>query len=324
MQHTTADWSAYPMGPNVRIWLGISREVDLGKHRNRPGQEERLGFSDFLLHSIEHGEGQHPLDENQLVDLVDELVAMDLPLVALKLIDAFPNLWHRNHFRGALAEGIAAMQVEDLERAEISFRVAQGLVPAEPAPYVNLVQIMIFQDRLADARTWCQAGLTAEPNNFNLWDLMADIASREKAEFSHHDIIEAAKQFDSWAGYSMAADLDPDANSQTKAAHLDPFYNHGERSSDFLIEYTGALGAAGHFEKIPQIIWQAEKFASDPIPWKLHLHGAQAHLAMNQLDRFAAMIEILRKKPGVPAEIISELERTYIEETQTEKDGLPN
>jgi len=125
------------------------------------------------------------------------------------------------------------------------FSGIQELAPAEPAPYVNLVQIMIFQDRFADARTWCQAGLTAEPNNYNLWDLLADIGTREGENFSHYDILEAAKQFDSWAGYSLAADLDPEANSQTKAAHLDPFYNHGERSSDFLIEYTGALGAAG-------------------------------------------------------------------------------
>jgi tetratricopeptide (TPR) repeat protein len=324
MQNTCDDWSSYPMGPNLRIWLGLETENESSKYRTRPDQTERVGFSDFLLENIQKGPDNTKLDEPQLVDLVDELVAMDLPFVALKLIDSCAVYWHRNHFRGVLAEGIAAMQVEDLERSERCFRLAQGLAPTEPAAYVNLVQIMISQDRLPEARTWCQAGLTAEPNNYNLWDLLAELAGREKAEFSHHDIISAAKEFHSWAGYSLAADLDPDANSQTKAGHLDAFYNHGERSGDFLIEYTGALGAAGHFDRIPQIIWQAEKLASESIPWKLHLHGAQAHLAMNQLDRFAAVIEILRRKSGVPAEVISELEQTYIEETKTDNGALPN
>lgn len=322
MQEISTQWAAYPMGPKMRTWLGISAEAYGGDNRPRPDQIERQNFADFLVSYIEEVSTQGTLQADQLADLVDELVAMDLPLMALKLIDQFPDAWHRDQFRGVLAEGIAAMQVGELDRSEKCFRIAQTLVPAEPAPYVNLVQILIHGDRLVEARTWCEAGLMVEPNNLNLWDLMADISCREKESFSHHDIINSAKKYHSWAGYSLAADLDPQANSQTKAGHLDSFYHQGERSAEFLIEYTGALGSAGDFEKIPQIIWQAEKFSSEPLPWKLHLHGAQAHLAMNQLDRFGAVVDRLRRTSGVPPHIIDELDKTYIEESQSQSTGL--
>jgi len=126
MQHSTVDWSGYPMGPKLRIWLGININNDAKNDRRRPEESERQGFADFLLQSIGMSQTQPNLDEGQLVDLADELVAMDLPLVALKLIDSFSNCWHRNHFRGVLAEGIAAMQVEDLERSEMCFRVSRS------------------------------------------------------------------------------------------------------------------------------------------------------------------------------------------------------
>ena len=108
------------------------------------------------------------------------------------------------------------------------------------------------------------------PNYFPLWDrwryaLEALQGSTEKADptlgsaVDPEQIKARAKELESWVGWSLAAEMEPDANSQTRADYLDPFYQGGERSDEFLIEYTGALGMAGRFEEVPALVWQQEK-----------------------------------------------------------------
>ena len=76
-------------------------------------------FLDFILRHIEDAAVD---SEEILVDLIDELVSMDLPTAALKLADFQANIWTRKSFRGTQAEGIAAMIIGDLGRAEMCFK----------------------------------------------------------------------------------------------------------------------------------------------------------------------------------------------------------
>jgi hypothetical protein len=62
-----------------------------------------------------------------------------------------------------------------------------------------------------------------------------------------------------------------------------------------LIELTGAYGIAQEFEKIPPIVWQAEKLATKTLPWQLHAHGAQAEAALGAIDRAQKHLTKARK-----------------------------
>jgi len=303
------------MGPSVTTWLNVNTDELSPLPAAEVSETLKQNFSDFLLSHIEKS---LEMDEATITDLMDELIAMDLPMPVLKLADKFSScIKNTNNFQYLLSVGIAAMQVDELDRAEQSFRMAQETMPEEPAPYVNLIQIFLHSDRIDEALEWVDAGLTAEPNNFRIWELISEVVyslSSKNNKTPFELALEIAKKHNSWAGFSLAADLDENANSQTKAALLDSLYSQGERSSDFLIEYTGALGAAGDFEKIPQIIWQAEKASSTKTPWQLQLHGSQAFLAMNQNEQFISSAQdILSKNNDLPENLRNEINNMIVE-----------
>ena len=81
-----------------------------------------------------------------------------------------------------------------------------------------------------------------------------------------------------------------------KADLLESFYGKGERDVDFLVEYTGALGACGAYDKIPQIIWQLRK-KGEAIPWKLDIHLLQSYLALGYEEKGEKLLRqmLLRK-----------------------------
>lgn len=305
----------YPVGPKLAEWL----EIDQGKTEEFD-TSKRGEFKDFILRYIEENDIK---SENQLIDLLDEFVSMDLPDAALKLADFQARIWTRRDFRGTQAEGIAAMILGDLARAEMCFKHAHHAAPEEPAPYTNLVQVLYHEDRLEDAQTWLDAGLNTNPNYYRLWELLFALEQKKGKEQQviNKSVYEKAKQVDSWAGYSLASETDSDANSQTKAMHLSTFYSQGERDTEFLIEYTGALGAAGDFEKIPQICWQAKKNSSGKkLPWRLNLHAAQAFLSLGRHEEFLTSAEDVLAEKHLPDEVkiyIEQLKKDAEEELMT-------
>lgn len=303
MKDHAAPWQAYPMGPSLRRWLGLGEHEYRGKSAGEPSAEDQGRFADFLL---AYAQEQPCREESQLIDVMDELLAMNLPLLVLKMADLHTHLWQQQDFRGLMAEAVAAMMTGDLGRAELGFRQAQRLAPEEPAPYVNLVQIMQQDGRWQEAWTWCEAGLDAEGNNFRLWELAAYHFQQSQGE-KIEALLSYARQRHSWAGMSLAAERDPLANQQTKVLYLQPFYASGERSHEFLIEYTGALGAAGDYEQIPALIWQAEKMTANTLPWQLLIHQAQAQLAMDQKEAFLKLADKVKGRSDLPTGIQREL-----------------
>jgi hypothetical protein len=280
-------WYGYPMGPVLRSYLGVTADVyqghaDLDGAPLASGRPEDAVAEDFGRFLEGFFKTQKVDDESGLIDLLDELVAMDQPQAAITLFDSNRELWSGEDFRGQLAIGISAMLIGDLEMAATHFRAAQAIMPKEPAPYVNLVQILRFEERAEEAMTWCMAGIDADPNNLKLWDLYAVLCRDQSEEFFGERVLETARRRASWAGLALAADIIKTADPFYKLSLLDPIYHQGERDTQFLVELTAAMGVAGEYARIPQVVWEAERMASHNIPWQLYAHAAQAQLALGK------------------------------------------
>ena len=275
-------WQDYPMGPEVKKWLGYTKPQTAAPTHTLSPEEQKSGFSAFLLERLP----TYPLaDASQLTRVLDELLAMDLPLVGVKLAELNPDFCNTQDLQFLLAHGAAAMLIENFTLAESCFRHAQSLAPLEPAPYINAIQIMQYEERWDEAWQWCLACSEVEPNHFPLWQLLITSIEQRSGDCKA-EVHALAQRYNSWAGMSLAADLAATETPSLKVDYLKPFYESGEASGAFLVEYTGALGAADLYEGIPAIVWRAKKLQQSPLPWKLLLHGAQAQLALGNETAF--------------------------------------
>lgn len=295
---------SFPMGPNTRKWMSVDEQSYRGHENSSPSPDQIASFTDAFLRQLEE---KSPKNRDHLVDLIEELVAMNLPLLAIKLVDAYPNLFPADDFRAQLNLGNAAMLVSDLARAEAAFIDAQKLVPEEPAPYVNLAQIYCHDGLLTQAENWCLAGLDADSDNTRLWELMAWLEQQKVGEGSEargkviKRIRELARSKNSWAGLSLACELEKPEDPLSKVLALESFWNEGCRDDSFLIEYTATLGMAGHYDKIPAIIWQAEKQSENKkLAWQLYLHLVQAHMGLGRDDDAREALIKLEKRDDLP------------------------
>jgi tetratricopeptide (TPR) repeat protein len=294
-----------PMGPCLRGWLGISDADYIGHENMTQSDAEFEAFSDHL---VEYCQSQPFVDETDLIDVIDELVAMDLPAAAIKVADASMGVWNESNFRGQLTLGVAHMLSRQFEEAEAYFCKAQALMPEEPAPYTNIVQILLARGEIPEAKKWCLAGLEVEPENFAFWELLSEIFEEEFGPAAGAQIVALANQRSSWAGAMLASDLTQDADPAHKFNFLDPFYAKGIRDHTFLIEYTAALGMAGHYDRIPQVVWSAEQATTKGIPWQLHLHTAQAYIALNDMDAAKRFLAKAKAGSHVPQEAMQMIE----------------
>lgn len=314
-------WTSLAMGPKLRAWLGISEGDYRGAEAPERTEAEGRAFTDFL---DAWALTELPDDEAGLVDLLDELVSMDLPEAVLRLAERGKTLWSGKDFRGQLSVGIAAMLKGDLELSEAHFAQAQALIPEEPAPYVNLVQIFLHQDRVDEALTWCLAGLDADLNNLRLWDLLAMTLREQHGDYFPEQLMTHAQRRNAWAGLSLAADLSGTADKFLKLRLLQATFDEGERDPRFLVEFTAALGIAGELDKIPPVVWQAEKATSKPLPWQLHVHAAQAHLGLSKWPEALAQIGKARRDPSLDDTargVLDELE-TMAQEPQGQSENF--
>lgn len=290
----------YPMGPKVRAFFAISDHDYRGETEPLYDEAHRKQFADYFI-SAAGAKADLTLDV--LTDLIDELTAMDLPEVVIGIVDQRPELLVHRDFRCQLGIGVAAMLTENYDLSEDALRVAQEILPTEPAPYINIVQILFAQSRVDEALVWCESGLEAEPNNHSLWELMTRLREVTDGEAFPDMIMRLATRFNSWAGLSLAASLSTSGDRYLKVNLLEKLYAQGERSDQFLIEYTAALGVAGDMEKIPQIIWLEETGKGKTnLSWQLYLHAAQAYLAMDKFEEALSYIEKTEKQKYVPDE----------------------
>jgi len=314
----------FPMGPKLRAWFGISEDQYKGYENVTPSPEHLALFSEGFIQSLEE---KSPKNADHLVDVLEELVGMNFPLLAIKLVDSFPESFPHGDFRAQLHYGNAAMLVGDLARAEDAFIAAQKLVPEEPAPYVNLTQIYCHDRLFLQARNWCLAGLDADPENARLWELIAWLEQNNSntpltTQQVSTRIADLARDKNSWTGTSLACDLANPEDPLKKVGELESFWNSGLRDPMFLIEYTAVLGVAGRYDKIPAIIWQAQADLGSKTPWQLLMHLAQAHLGLGRDQEALQALETLDKYRELPDEALA-LSRSLMAEIKGQSTQAP-
>lgn len=310
---TPPRWMHVPMGPVLSRYLGVDdalRDETASNGEDTSPGDPILALTLHLrtLHAL-----KPPLEPALVVDLLDELVTMAIPEAALDLARAYPDALKDDDFRAQLALGVGAMMHGDLAQAEAALCKAQATLPNEPAPYVNLVQIFRSQDRLDEAEVWCLAGLEAEVNNHRLWELLAVLYRDQMGDYMPEHLLQVAEKRTSWAGVALASSLISTGDRYFKAFLLEKFYFQGERDPLFLIELTGAYGIAGDHEKIPPIVWQAEHLATKGLPWQLHVHAAQAQVAMGNMEEFRAQLAQARKDPFITDDALAALKELEFE-----------
>ena len=292
---------SYPMGPALRQWIGLSDAEYLGTDAQTPTSAEEDAFSTWVL---DLASDQPIVLIEQFTNVIEELVGMHLAATALKLVGYFPDLVDDNDFRTQFQIGNASMIAGDLELAEISFRRAQEIIPEDTAPYVNLTQIYYHQNRDEEARAWCMSGLDADLNHARLWEQLAVLEIADHgAEAGASRILELSKARGSWAGLSLACDMAAPENPEMKLAHLEPLYYQGLRDKTFLIELTAVMGAAGKYEQIAPVVWQAEKLGTSPLPWQLWMHAAQAQLGLGKGDLCREYLTKVQNIPDLPESV---------------------
>jgi tetratricopeptide (TPR) repeat protein len=296
------DVGVFPMGPNLRSWFGLNASQYKGTENSAPSADQVANFSQVFVQSMEDNTPKNPA---HLVDILEELVGMNFPLLAIKFVDSYQHLFPHRDFRAQLHYGNASMLVGDLARAEAAFVAAQKIVPEEPAPYINLTQIYSHDDFHDKAREWCLAGLDVDPDNTRLWELAAWLEQIRSGEHASREtvamnIAKLALDKNSWAGTSLACDLKNPEDVTSKAEALEVFWNNGVRDLAFLIEYTAVLGVAGRFDKIPTVVWQSKN--GDQTPWQLLVHLAQAQLGLGRHEDALDALEMASKSSELTPE----------------------
>ena len=302
----------YPKGPKLTAWLhgAVSEQSDLLEDVS---SADKARFSEQVRELF--AQLQAPVKEEDFIDLADELVAMDLPILALSLFDAYPETTRTClSFRRFHVESTASLLSGEFSRAEQSLCAAQAAIPEEPAPYVNLAQLYEHQGEPKKALEWCELGMQTCPNHLPLWEVFARMHSQEDTDQLFSIILQQAKRYGSWAGHSLAAELDPDKTQQSLVYYLDPFYKQGEREEAFLAEYTGALGAAGDFDRVLKVI-ALELSGNRELDWPLHMHSLQASFALGHQEEFALKAQLIRRRfsERVPQEILQEIDHMAVD-----------
>ena len=251
----------------------------------------------------------------QLYELSADLITLELSELALELLEHYPEFSSQESgdIHALMFEGTVFLRAGDLEKSELCFKKAHHLVPSEPAPFVNLVEIFFAKKNLPEAKKWLLAGLNTEPNYPRLWEQYYLLTAEEQPDLGQiaQHIEHTAHQKNSWYGGCVALEVrhseEPEERvHELKVEHLNSFYNKGEQGEDFLIEYTGYLGASGRYNQLLQVIWQT-KSPTSPLPWKLGLHNYQALSALGKDQEAANQKNQLLSHPDLPPEVRSYL-----------------
>lgn len=305
-------WRDYPMGPTVRRYLGIDDHDYLGE--TQPGNQRDDDFEAFMSQFLQKNPIESP---NMAVDMAEEFCGMGQPYLALVLASVFDDESLDHEFRWHFALGNAAHMAGDHELAENYWLEAHRCVPEEPAPYVNIAELLFHQQRDEDSLKWAFEGLNVDLNNYRLWETIAAIYQEKFGDSVGEKVHECASERGSWAGISLAAMIIAPEDQLLRAQRLQELYDAGQREGAFLVEFTAALGVALQYEKIPTIVSLAEKDSKQPLPWQLYAHGGQAQLALNELGGAQTWIEKALRSPDLPTHAQPELESLLKESQQS-------
>lgn len=298
------DFNGFPMGPALRSYLGVEQNPSNAVQRELTPDDVTM-FADALL---DHATEKPVADGGVLVNLLEELIVMDMPVAALRMYDAHSAIFPAGDFRAQFHLGNAAMLAGSLIQAEQAFIEAQRLVPGEIAPYVNMAQLLIFDGRFTEAVQWIETGLEVDGNHYGLWDMYAWVLKQQEIPDYAKAVERKAKELHSWAGLSLAAELIAPHEPERKLTALEAFYNEGCMTTEFLVEYTAVLGQCGLYDRIAPAIWRAKTERSEqPLSWKLQLHLAQGQIATGHYAEAAATLDGLLEVKELPEDVVAQV-----------------
>ena len=300
------------MGPHVRHWLGVSDVNYRGHSRGRANDEEIASFAREVSARLE----ELPFEsEKQFLDVTMELFSMDLSLLNLKLFDHYRDSWLPADFHREQLEAVSALSVGELSRAWRSSITAHKLNPEEPAPYVNLSQILLQWGENIRAKEWCESGLLKFPEHRPLWQALASVFSvlyKNRDDLLRH-LTDFADQRHSWLGSTLVAQYRAEllGDINYRRSKLEQYYAEGERNEEFLLELTAALGEAEQYDRVPQIVLQADRMTSGGVGWQLLAHCLQAYAAIENKSAFDDLLQRLRNMEAVPKDALGQLAATW-------------
>ncbi len=297
-------WFDYPMGPHLRNFLEIPQNLYQGHKSVFPTEDRQRAFESWLIKHLKFSEAP---DFNQTIDLIEELVSMNLAKGAVALGESANSQLFREDFRSQLAMGAAYMIVGSLEYSEKCFKRAQSIIPEEIAPYTNIVALYYHQRRDDEALVWASSGLDIEPNSRKIWDIVHAIYQSRYGNDGANQMKNLAESKLSWVGEDLVCRMIDGGDPMARLIILDKYYTSGTREEDFLVEFTGALGQAEKFDRIPAILWEAEAKGLKP-GWQLLIHAAQAQISLNNKTEFDVLASRAMKESGIPEEAKQQLQ----------------
>lgn len=303
-----SNWHDYPMGPTLRRYLEIPASEYRGDQNETPNEDLGSQFQAWLLEYLPLNK---PASPSETTDLLEELTSMGMSRASIELFKLYPFDSAQNDYRTMTYLGSSHMMEAELEQAQEYFAKAQELEPGEISPYINMAMIHYSLSLDDDAALWARAGLQVEPNHQKLWEIIASVYLTKDKFTAGQKVQDIASEFNSYAGFSLAAELLNQGDFLLKAQLLEKPFESGVRDEDYLIEYSAALGLAQQFEKIPGILWQLEQLEGKKASWKFLVHVAQAFFALEQESEAKEIIARLEKNPETPQSIVSDLKQTF-------------
>lgn len=256
-----------------------SSEPDTVSQQN----SSQYNFEQSLLPRLQ----KKPRNAEELIDRMAELVALNLPLFALKLQTLNKELLPPSSFPALLINAAAHMQNGNYVRAKQVFMQAHELAPDESAVHANMAMILYHEQALSTARAWVEQGLQIDLINAKLWTIAAKL-------YSATQLWQLLAPRQAWMGASIYQQLY--GEHERVLAIYRHAYETGERSDLFMIAYTATLGELHNYAEICKVAWQMTGEAN--LSSQLCTHFAQAFSAQDnepQAKRWQTMAKMREK-----------------------------
>ena len=227
---------------------------------SEPDAVSQYNFEQSLLPRLQ----KKPRNAEELIDRMAELVALNLPLFALKLQTLNKELLPQSSFPSLLINAAAHMQNGNYVRAKQVFMQAHELAPNESAVHANMAMILYHEQALSAARAWVEQGLQSTLSTPSYGRLRQNFTLPHSfGNCSHHAKL----------GWEQASINNCTANMSGFLQSI-VMLMRGERSDLFMVAYTGTLGGIHDYAEICKIAWQMTGEAN--LSSQLCTHFAQA------------------------------------------------
>ncbi len=310
-----------PVGPSLRLFLGLPKESNEGSKEQNHSQEKYDQLESYFLHMLSTG-SVPPIA--QLGEIVCELNAMRCHKSVVYVEQNYTEHLNSQDLDVLLSVGVSLFAVSDFKSARYYFSKVLTIDSENVPALTNLGLALRLSGKTDEALEYIQKALEVSPAQSRLWEELGFCYQEIFEEMWVDELESFVDKLNSWRGYSYFAEIKHLGSAEQKLNLLQPFYDRGERSYAFLIEYTGVLGQNGLHEKVPTVIWQAETFseregnAPKDFPWQLLFHCAQAHLAMGEKNEASHCLKRIEAHPeNIPqdvGEMIQSLKNETIEE----------